>query len=198
MKILLVMTIFVLNLIADELINYTQAITIPSVKEFGEFTNLDTDRYLKQALKNENWAKANIYLFGVTINQKRGNLNFTTIPYHQIIANLKKASTEGSVMSMFQGYRLSSMLTHKQGKYAKKDTAFFAKQMMERDICLGYIETAYGYTRSWYNSKVDWNSAYKIMQAAKTSCEKQGVADWVFNYYKKNKSQYKTMSEYKK
>ncbi len=180
---------------AQEEVSYNDALLIPSVNEFQEYTSLDKGKYLKQALKNEYWQKANVYLLYKRTTHKIGSKEYLTIPYHQIIKDLKTASSQGVLLAAFQGYRISSISTNKVGKFARSDVGYFSRKLMEYDICLGYIETAYGYTRQWYNNKHDFVSASKVMDASKKSCSNKKLPIWVQSYYNKFSIQYKIMSE---
>lgn len=181
-------------LMAD--ISYNDALKIPSVKEFPEQTGLPLNVHLKKAIKNKHWQIANQYLLGKTVKVKHGNKELVTIPYKEIMKELKIATAQGSVLSAFQGYRVSAILTHKTGKYAKIDTGFFARALMENNICIGYVETSFGYAHKWYSSKVDYENALKVINAGYGACNKKGLPGWLVKAYKENRAQFKAMVAY--
>jgi len=199
MKLIIVLCVFAYELFGFEhYVNYQNAIKVPSVKEFQGYTGFNRDKYLKRALSNAHWQNANKYLVGnkYRVTKKFGKITYATVPYDYIMKELKKASEQGVVLAMFQGYRLSSMLTQNKGPHAKKDTAYFARKMMEMNICLGYIETAYGYTMSWYNDKRDYKSAKTVIDAGRNSCANPQLERWVATRYKKDAAKYKAVLEY--
>lgn len=176
-------------------VTYQQALKIPTVIEFTEQTGFDTDKYLKKAIKNKHWQSANKHFYNREVVGVIGKRKYKTIPYDKVIKELKSASEQGIILAMFQGYRVSSIVSRKEGKYAKRDTAYFAKQLMERGSCLGYVETAYGYVNNWYRTGNDWKSADQIMKAAKHECENDKLADWLKKLYRKNSAQYKAVNK---
>lgn len=183
---------------ADKVIGFDDALRIPSVNEFEVYTTYDKKKYLKSALKNKSWQEANQYFLSKRSQMKIAGKKYSTIPYHKVINLLKQASREGVLLAAFQGYRFSSMSTARRGKFAKRDVGYFAKTMMEHHVCLGYIETAFGYTRRWYNTDVDYKNAFLVIEASKASCTNAKLPTWVQDNYKKSYAKYKVMSSYKK
>lgn len=179
-------------------VSLKEALEIPSTTEFEEQTLLNKEKYIKQVLSDKNWQRANIYLYKKRVTAKIGTRKYSTIPYSTVILNLKKSSEKGSALASFQGYRISSMISSKRGKYAKRDTSFFAKEMMRYDICLGYVETAYGYVNKWYSDTNEWKEASKILKIGKKQCSDSRLPDWLNLYYRKNVAQYKAMSKFEK
>lgn len=197
MKIIFLFATTIVLAVASGL-SYNQASRIPSVISFEKDTGLSKEIHLLKALNNIHWQNANKYFYGKTIKTLIGKKILKTLPYHRVIDELKMASSDGVVLAMYQGFNFSSIATGKQGKYAIRDTSYFAKKLMVKNICMGYIETAHGYSRGWYrNRNADWESAYKVIVAGEKVCNKK-LNPFLKHQYNRNLAQYSAMKDYSK
>lgn len=179
-------------------ISYQEAIQSKTLINFEIRTTKNFKKHYKRAIKNKYWVEANDLLLKKRIYFVKNSFNLKTIPYHKIIALLKKASTQGVVLAMYQGYELSAKATGRVGSYAVSDLGFFAKEMMAQNMCIGYIESSYGYSRGWYASRQSWSDALEVIEAGEKQCSNTKLSSGVRNRYAKMRSQYKAMVYYEK
>ena len=171
---------------------------IPLVRNYETFTAFRLDPALDAAMRNRAWMEANEKLLHETVPLKVGRREMRTIDYAGIVQLLKQAAEQGITLAAFEGYRLTSILTMKQGEHGKNDVGFFAKQMKRHGICLGYIETAYGYSRGWYGTGIDWERSYRVLQEGERSCADPALPAWQRRYFQEYRAQYAAMRERKR
>lgn len=193
-KALLVLVFTIMHLHA---VSYKEALDIPSVAKFSDYTGEELNKHLAKAIKNKHWQEANAYLYNKTIKKKYGIRTLKTIPFYEVMQNLKSASEEGILLATFQGYDLSSIVSGNMGSVARKHTSYFSRELMSRNVCLGYVESSYSISRGW-NGHTDWNGALRVIKAGEKSCNNEKISPYIRDKFKRYRAQFSAMSGVKK
>ena len=179
-------------------INISQAKKIPSIIEFDKRTVYSLDKHLHIALKDKEWQRANDKLLNERVQIKRAKKTYTSIDYDGIIELLYTSAQKGVLIAAFQGYELSTTLTRKRGKWAKRDIPRFAAILMQNNICQGYLDMGYAYAYKWMDGTTNYKQAAKIVNAGKASCMDKRMPGYLHRYWGEYSAKYNALARWKK
>jgi len=197
-KLFLLLTLLLNSVGFAQNINYAQAKSIPSIADFETRTIYSLNKYLTIALKDKLWQKANDKLLNERVKIQRGEKSYTSIDYDGIIELLFSSASKGNLLSAFQGYELSTTLTRKRGKWAKRDIPRFASLLMQHNVCQGYLDMGYAYEHKWLDNTHNYTQAAKILDAGKASCMDKRMPDFLHRYWGENSAKYHAMVKWNK
>lgn len=174
------------------------AVQIPSVNAFEARTGLKVEGYLEEALADSDWQEANRLLNqkSAQIDIQFGKRNAKSINYAAIIGHFHKSSARGITLAAFQGFVTVAMFTRRTGTQARRDLAVFASQLMQDDICDGYLHLAQAYAQQELDGRMNLNDAIKMLNRGQKACNRIGLQAWIPKVWHERLITYQAVQRY--
>lgn len=171
-------------------------------EEFEKVTgDKNFDKYFKEAVKDENWKKANFYLREKKEKKKvmfKHELKeFNTPEYEQALELFLLSAKKGNIISAYQGFALIEkvFLYMEDNKIVKIYLKEFANELMKKNYCIGYLYKGKSLKYDTFN----YNENYELMKKGLTECyEKDKIPQYYIEGLKHQIIYFKTMNNVEK
>lgn len=147
------------------------------IKETGDKAY---QKYLMGAIQDTNWKKAN-YSFSNKIKKdsylifdgKKEKVN--TPEYELSLEYFAKSAEEGNILSAYQGLKiLEKFMLFGANKLTKEYQNIFAKKLMEKDYCIGYLAYASSKGKD-FEQEPDYKKIVEILNSGEKSCKNNNI-----------------------
>lgn len=173
-----------------------EAMADPFVRTFEAETGRSLSEALDKAYKNSHWQRANTMIYHETVTRKFGKNEVKSADIKGGVREYTAAGNEGVALASWQGLGLAKLLSPMGGRWRNEVVPVLAKQLVDADICQGYLDLAYFEAKGWAGSRGDFKKARDLLQRGEKACKRKGAQPWQIEQWNKEYYKYDALMKY--
>lgn len=168
----------------------------PFIIRFEPETQYKLEPFLKKAMLNADWKRANEMMYHETVKSDWGDQSLETANIEGAVEAFIRAGENGIVLASWQGLNIAKALAPMKGKWYERVVPILAKQLVDADICQGYLDLATSKARGWSGSRTDFKEAALTLEKGKTACSRPDGPAWHKDRWAKEFYKYDALTRY--
>lgn len=173
-----------------------EALSDPFVRTFESETGKPLQQHLQKALDNAHWQRANEMIYHESVKKKFGDKELISSDVKGAVREYTAAGEEGVLLASWQGIGLAKLLSPMGGRWRDEVVPVLAQQLVDADICQGYLDLAYFEAKGWAGSRGDFKKARDLLERGEKACKRKSAPAWQQEQWNKAFYKYDALVRY--